>query len=199
MTDGGVRIIGRITREQKAYVAGVVETRGKIRFTNDPNRKTNQLILQVRTAHVTIATRLSELTGTAILPQDAKTIQYTDRRGCTMHCPEPHVHVLSAEIPEQAIWSISGVGAAIVLHNLVPYFIATDGAQAVADNILGGLPTAGRGRSAVDQTIMRLKKLGWFIPPAALEHFVGTPVNRSGAGRFTKVDESPDMSEPVSV
>lgn len=182
MTDPGRptgQIPNQITKEQKAWMAGVIETRGKIRFTNDATRKTNQLVLQVRLSNTAIVSRLCELTGTALDEQQAKTIEYTDRRACTLHCPEAHIHVLTSEIPEHAVWSISGAGAAIVLTNLEPHFEATDGAGAVADNIYAGLPTAGRGRSAVDQTIIRLFRLGWKIPAAALEHFVGTPVVRS--------------------
>jgi hypothetical protein len=177
-----------ITKEQRAWMAGVIETRGKIRFTNDANRKTNQLVLQVRISNTAIVARLCELTGTAIDEKDAKTIEYTDRRACSLHCPEPHVHVLTSEIPEHAVWAISGCGAAIVLDNLVSSFEATDKDEirAVAANIFAGLPHGGRGRSAVDATIIRLKKLGWRIPPAALEHFIGLPTLRSSRGRFTR-------------
>lgn len=170
---------------QKAWMAGVIETRGKIRFTNDAERKTNQLVLQVRTSHTAIVTRLSELTGTKANYVTAKQIRQADRRPCTEHCTDPHSHTV-AEIPEFSIWAISGAGAAIVLDNLAPFFVTETGVQTVADNILAGLPQAGRGRFAVDQTIIRLRKLGWRIPPAAMTHFVGTPAVRGANGRFTK-------------
>jgi hypothetical protein len=173
---------------QKAWMAGVIETRGKVRFTNNPDRKTNQLVLQVRTGHTAVATRLCELTGIRVDIKENKSIRVADRRPCAEHCQEAHSHVI-AEIPEHAVWAISGAGAAIVLDNLVPFFVTTDGLQVVADNILARLPQAGRGRSAVDQTILRLKRLGWRIPDAAMEHFVGTPIVRRSDGRFAKVAE----------
>lgn len=163
-----------ITVPQKAWFAGALETRGKIRFTNNPERRTNQLVLQVRSTHLKLIDRLAELTGTKAGVAQAKEIRSSNRRPCIEHCTEKHSHVI-AEIGEHAIWQITGCGAAIVLDNLMPYFVSPEGLQAVADNLIEGLPKDGRGRQAVDQTIVRLKKLGWWIPPAALVGFIGFP------------------------
>lgn len=172
---------------QLAWMAGVIETRGKIRVTVNPQRaKTSQLILQVQSQHLPIVNRLGELTGIKVDPKPPRTIE-SSRRACTEHCTESHVCVI-AELPEMALWSISGSGAAIVLRNLMPYLVTDTGLQAVIDNIFASLPkTDARGRSAVDQSIIRLRKLGWAIPPAALEGFIGTPVMRGERGRFVRV------------
>lgn len=175
-----------ITSRQKAWMAGVIETRGKIRFTNDPMRKTNQLVLQVRTSTIPIVHRMCELTGVAYNHQNVKSIVVADRRPCIEHCTEAHSHV-EAEIPEHAIWSISGAGAAIVLDNLVTSMMVNFvTCQVMANNILSDLPKGGRGRFAVDQTIIRLKKLGWKIPQLAMDGFIGTPVARGHKGQFVK-------------
>lgn len=181
----------RINLPSKAWMAGVLETRGKIRFTNDPSRKTNQLVLQVRTSHLGVVERMCALTGCRFAVEHVKAIVTADRRPCTEHCTEAHSHVVR-EVPEHAVWSISGAGAAIVLTNLAP-FLVTDGPAmlAVADNILANLPTSGRGRHAVDMVILRLKKLGWKIPEQAMEGFVGErkpAAQRGTGGKFVKSD-----------
>jgi hypothetical protein len=179
-----------ITKIQKAWMAGVLETRGKIRFTNDASRKTNQLVLQLMSSHLHIAHEMARLTGTKVQSREAKLIDIAARRGCVEHCPEAHVHVNNAEVPEIAIWSISGVGAAIVLNNLVGYMVNEDNTLlTVAGNIIAALPKGGAGRAAVDKTIIRLKKLGWTIPMAALDGFVGVPATRGAGGKFVKPPE----------
>jgi len=166
----------------RAWMAATIEQRGKIHFTNDPNRKTNQLVLRISSKRLQVIDKLAALTGTKALTNEARTIA-VDRRACTEHCDEAHVHTV-AHIPETGLWAISGCGAAIVLDNLLPYFLDPAGIQALVDNIFAGLPKPGQGRAAVDSTIMRLRKLGWRINPAALEHFVGTPQRRNQKGRF---------------
>lgn len=170
----------KITVPQKAWFAGVLETRGKIRFTNNPDRRTNQLVLQQRSSHIALIERMCELTDTKIRLDGPKEFHSANRRPCVEHCQEAHSHVLG-QIGEQATWQISGVGAAIILDNLVPYFITTAGLDAVAGNIFAELPTNGRGRKAIDDTIVRLKKVGWWIPPAALEGFIGYPDKQPAA------------------
>ncbi len=168
----------------KAWMAAVVENRGKIHFTNVASRRTNQLVLRVTTKKMPVIERLATLTGTKPHLNRARTI-VTERRGCAEHCDEAHVHTV-AEIPEVGCWAISGVGAAIVVDNLRPYFMDDTGIEVLVHNVLTGLPTAGQGRHAVDATIVRLRRLGWKIPPAALEHFVGTPQGRGARGRFER-------------
>lgn len=166
----------------RAWMAAVIENRGKIHFTNDANRKTNQLVLRVSTKKMSVIEKLAALTGTKPNVHEARTI-VVDRRACTEHCDDAHVHTV-AEIPEMGVWAISGVGAAIVLADLREHFLDDTGIEALVDNLFAGLPPGGRGRAAVDNTIVRMRRLGWRIPPAALEHFVGTPQRRGERGRF---------------
>lgn len=166
----------------KAWMAATIENRGKIHFTNDANRRTNQLVLRVSTKKMAVIDKLAALTGTKPNIAAARVIA-VDRRACTEHCEDAHIHV-SGEIPEMGIWAISGVGAAIVLDNLRPHFVDDTGIEALVANLFAGLPKGGRGRAAVDNTIVRLRRLGWHIPPAALEHFVGAPQRRGDRGQF---------------
>lgn len=182
MTQPAIQAIPRVTIRDRIWMAAILDTKGKIRFTNDVERKTNQLVLQVQSQRTDMIARLARLTGTAVQARPAHTIDLT-RRPCTEHCDQAHSHVF-AEVPETSLWSISGVGAAIVLHNLLPDITHVSGLAVVVDNVFDQLPSKGRGRSAVDQTIIRLRKIGWYIPPAALTHFVGTPVTRGFRGRF---------------
>lgn len=146
-----------------AWMAGVIEMKGKIRRVDNPMRKTAQLILQVRSRHLAQIARLCDMTGTTYAQSGARTLQFIDRKGCTEHCPEAHVHVVS-DLPAMAAWAVTGAGAAIVLHNLLPYLCETEGMQEWVDEIVGMLPTSGRGYHAVKTSRERLTALGWTIP-----------------------------------
>lgn len=177
----------RITRDLKAWMAGIIELRGKIRFAVSANHC--QLVLHLQSQHMRIVERLGELTGTKILYQTEKQIK-SSRRLCTEHCDEAHVCVVGTVGP-MAVWQISGVGAAIILHNLFPHIVNNTGLMLIVDNICEHLPKGSdlRGRKAVDDTIMRLKKLGWKIPDAALEGFNAPVAVRGPGGKFVKSDE----------
>lgn len=146
-----------------AWAAGVVETRGKIRRVDNPMRKSAQVILQVRTRHLDIVTRLCELTGSTPQWYEPKTIEDKNRRGCAEHCPEPHIHI-APYLPATGTWAVTGAGAVIVLHNLLPYLCTTTGMQTFMDEVVDGLPDTGRGRYAIELSVARLRRLGWAIP-----------------------------------
>lgn len=149
------------------WMAGVIEMRGKIRRVDNPMRKTAQLILQVRSRHLAQIGRLCDMTGTAYAQSGARTLEFTDRKGCAEHCPEPHVHITS-ELPAMAAWAVTGAGAAIVLHNLLPYLCESEGMSQWVDEIVEMLPASGRGYHAVKTSCTRLAALGWAIPEGLL-------------------------------
>jgi hypothetical protein len=149
-------------------MAGVLETRGKIRRVDNPLRKTIQLILQLQNRNVHIPERMAALTGVKIRVTEAREITVGERRGCVEHCPEAHVH-LGAHLPRMAVWAITGVGASVVLHNLAPYMHpATD--LSVVDDYIDGLTLPadwakpGPGMYAIWETVNRLRTIGWEIP-----------------------------------
>lgn len=151
-----------------AWAAGVIETRGKVRRVDNLQRKTVQLILQVQTRHVHIVERLCALTGVEPRIHEARQIRAGDRRGCVEHCPEAHVH-LGVQMPRMAMWAVTGVGAAIVLHNVAP-FLHPSTSLSVVDEILDTAPIPadwrkpGRGARAIWVTVNRLRTIGWTIP-----------------------------------
>jgi hypothetical protein len=143
-------------------MAGVIETRGKIKHVKNALRRSPQLVLQVQSRHITVVERLCALTGVRSRITESKTIEAGDRRGCIEHCPEPHVH-MAAEMPRMAVWAITGVGASIVLHNLAPY-MDPDLDLSVIEEIIAAAPMEGRGAAAVADTTLRLVRLGWTLP-----------------------------------
>jgi len=156
-----------------AWMAGVIEMKGKIRRIDNPLRKSAHLVLQVQSRHVKQIERLCDMTGVMVRITAAKTLETASRRGCTEHCPEPHVHV-SPELPQMACWAITGAGAVVVLHNLLPYLCNTEGMTNWIDEVIAMLPKSGRGFAAVRNSANRLRALGWAIPDGLIPPEVET-------------------------
>jgi hypothetical protein len=148
-----------------AWMAGVIDMRGKTRRVVTPTRKTPLCILVVESRHLPVLRRMARLTGTRLEVGKAKQLSDIFRRQCVEHCPEAHQHV-DKVLPEVGRWHVSGAGAAIVLANLMPYF-GTDNAARhdFVDQVINQIPLKGRGRHAINQTIDRLGRLGWDVPP----------------------------------
>ncbi len=147
-----------------AWMAAVIEVKGKIKRTDNPMRKTVQLVLYVRTRHFQHVQRLCDLTGVKVNIIPARALDVRNRRGCVEHCPEAHHHVTDNIVPTMATWAITGAGAAIILHNLLPYFVEVEGVEKIVDEVTEMLPKSGRGFSAIKATVDRLAALGWTIP-----------------------------------
>lgn len=158
----------KIPVQRLAWMAGVVEMRGKIRVVDNPMRRTLQLRLQVQSQQVHVVERLCAMTGVEIDVKDTREIMSSDRRGCVEHCPEAHVHT-GTMIPRMAMWAVTGTAAAIVLHNLAEYLHeGTD--LSMVDRYLDSLSLPedwrrpGRGMRAIFDSVNRLRILGWDIP-----------------------------------
>jgi hypothetical protein len=146
-----------------AWAAAIVESQGKIRLSKNLQRSTDALIMQMQSSRIPLVERLAAMTGSKVQYSAPKTIEL-DRRACVDHCTDPHVHVV-AEIPAMALWAITGAGAAVVLDNLMPHFVSSTGLQLMVDNVIEGLPQPGmQGWHAIEQVLVRLRKLGWRIP-----------------------------------
>lgn len=148
---------------QLAWMAAVIEMRGRVKRIDTPSRRNPQLKLYVNGKHVGVMRRLAELTGTELTIRESRVIESKERRGCTEHCPEPHVHY-GVEMPSVASWDISGPAAAVVLMGLRPYLTDPGGMQSFVDEVIAQTPKSGRGRAAIDRSINRLRALGWDIP-----------------------------------
>ncbi len=147
-----------------AWFAGILDLKGRTRVVEHASRRTPLFVLQVESTNAVIVRRLCKLTGTRPQTSGAKTLTFANRRSCVQHCPEPHQHI-SSHLPDVARWHISGAGAAVVLHNVVPYCGTDTGPrEEFIAQILSHVRMHGQGRHAVDQTLARMTDLGWEIP-----------------------------------
>ena len=154
-------------------MAAVVENKGRLRLIETDSRATVQASVRVQTTLAAVARRLGELTDKEIRVIQPKRIKFANRKGCSDHCPDAHVHV-ETEMTPTATWEIGGAGAAIVLHNLVPFMSGAETELPKSrylrfiDEVIEAVPVEGRGRHAVDLSIARLSRLGWKIPDGLL-------------------------------
>lgn len=151
-----------------AWMAGIIDAKGAVVRKNNKTRRTPQVVLYVQAKDARIARFLSELTGTAPEPREARGPDTFVRRGCAEHCLVPHVHVGDAEypwqMPETTRWSLTGIAAAVVLVNLAPFMCTYADYAADVAEVLGSFAADGRGSGAVRRTVLRLSELGWQIP-----------------------------------
>ncbi len=160
----------KITVPQLAWIAGVVDMKGRTRKLMAPTRSSPMFTLMVETQHLTVVRRIARLTGTKISISERKKLPESFRRGCVTHCPEAHTHVHPV-IPAIGRWHVSGVGAIIVLDNLLPYLNNKRGEHGdfIREAMQWVKPAGkGRGRAAIDKSIARLRNLGWDVAPELL-------------------------------
>src|SRR5215472_14452971 len=103
------------------WFAGVIDLKGTIIRKNNQTRATPQLVLLIDTRHKAVADRMATMTGTGIGTRDVSVPLRFERKQCREHCPEVHVHVSEMNMPQTYRWQATGVAAAIILHNLLPY------------------------------------------------------------------------------
>jgi hypothetical protein len=157
-----------------AWMAGVIDLKGKVVRKNNKMRKTQQLVLMVETKHLFITRELGSLTGTGPELQRPRATPDWMRMGCVEHCPEKHVHVARYpggldNMPAIARWTISGASMAVILDNLYPYLISDRQWNHVIDEVIEVTPLTGQGSGAVLKSLRRLADIGWEIPEALWE------------------------------
>lgn len=149
-----------------AWIAGVVDFKGKLSTKNNAMRATPQRVLYVETKELVIAQELARLTGTAPEARDQKEAPDFWRHACTEHCPEAHVHVdAKVMIPRMTRWQITGVALAIVVWNILPYLRNEHGLLQAMHDSMAAATLTGQGSGSVRKAIKRLRELGWKIPP----------------------------------
>lgn len=148
---------------QLAWMAGVIDLKGKIIYKNNKARATRQIVLYVESTQIAIVRELARMIGTN--PEMKKVPDKADfyRRPCTDHCPTEHSHV-NAEFPQVARWTVSGAAAAVVLLNLAPYMRVDKGFDAVIIQIFEQATLSGQGSAATIAALRRLENLGWTLP-----------------------------------
>jgi hypothetical protein len=148
-----------------AWTAGVIDMKGKLVRKKNKMRVSPQVVLWVETKDMTIIRGLSALTGTnpeLMKPPEGSAF---NRRSCSEHCPEPHVHVENSW-PSTARWTISGLSLGVLLWNVQPYTRSGKPWQETITEMFGNAVVAGRGSGATVKSLNRLASLGWEIPPA---------------------------------
>lgn len=138
-----------ITFQQLAYMAGVVDVMGSLRLRTVRHSQTELPFVGVSSPHLALLEWLGSLTGVKI----TRVSRDFTRDGCTIHCPEPHVHVVS----QTGRWSVSGVRATVILAALLPYLQLQH--QAARQLLDVGLRAPRK-----PATITKLADAGWPIP-----------------------------------
>src|SRR6266705_2499856 len=89
--------MSKIRQTDLAWMAAIVDTHGRVIRKNNKTRNTPQVILKVDTSDSRVGLRLAELTGTGPEPKEKRFSSEFMRKGCSIHCPQPHVHVYEGE------------------------------------------------------------------------------------------------------
>lgn len=150
-----------------AWMAGVMDLKGRVLYKNNRQRRTRQLVLAVDSTDFSIIRRLSEMTGTSPemkAPKNGGDAIWM-RRACIEHCPEQHIHVGDPQMPPTARWSITGAGFVVVYQSLKPY-LTVDRFGESAHEAHRHVALDNHGSGAVVKSLRRLKALGWTLPVA---------------------------------
>lgn len=150
------------------WMAAILDIQGLVIQKKNYSRATPQVVLAVDSANTTVVRELCALTGTDVeMKKQNKLRPEWRRRACTIHCPEAHVHLQDVNMPLTGRWTITGVGAAMVLHGLRPHLVTWDvkswslAYELCMDNAV----FTGQGSGMTRSVITRLVDLGWELPP----------------------------------
>lgn len=155
-----------LTDQNKAWMAGVIDLKGRLSAKQNATRKTRQHTWSVDSKEMIVVRRMCELTGTKPESRANRKLSEIFRRNCTEHCPEAHVHVdyEGLEMPHVLRWTSTGAGLVIVHTNLEPFLQVDRGYKEVVDEILEDPAVDHRGSASVLKSAARLQALGWSIP-----------------------------------
>jgi hypothetical protein len=159
-----------ITEVELGWAAAVLDCRGKISYKANKMRATRQQVILVESKVQQVIKRLADMTGTKPEVHRNQVIKIEwDRRGCIEHCPDAHIHEYRKEMPEVFKWSATGVSAAIVIYNLLPYLTLKEQWRPVMVNVLEQAALEGPGSGAIRAAARRLGTLGWRMPEQVFE------------------------------
>ena len=168
-----------ITNQELAWMAGIVDLKGRITYKRPKSRSTPQITLTVNSTMIPVVERMCRLTGTTPEIHTMRPLSETIRRGCIEHCPEQHIHVSVDGLSPYALkWTVSGSSLLVVVHNLRPYLVIDQGYGPAEDEIKSALPLSGRGAQAILTSCNRLRSLGWQLPEF-LEHALDKHLTRA--------------------
>lgn len=156
---------------QLSWMAGIFDQKANIQRKKNKTRATPQMVLYVESRHIEVIRKLGELTGTSTEISPPQRIKEWDRRACAEHCQNQfHVHVPTVHedkdliMPSVAHWQATGAGAAVILHNVMPYMKTDRGFKEFYWEALNYTVTGGQGFAAIYRSLTRLRGLGWLLP-----------------------------------
>lgn len=180
-----------VTIPRLAWMAGVLDLKGKVTFKNNKMRAegSRQIVLYVETKEMSVIQELCRLTGTSVELHKADLTKEFFRRSCSEHCPDNHVHVANSW-PQVARWSITGASMAVVLTNVLPYLHNNRlPYRQLAQQALDQAVFTGPGAGAIVKSIRRLERLGWELPKAVQNKLKGAPDDGDQPDEVVRVAE----------
>lgn len=152
-----------------AWVAGIFDMKALVIKKNNKQRSTPQLVLVVETKQYQVVRGLAALTGTSPELQEEKSAAEWMRRGCVEHCPEKHIHAnengYEWKLPAVARWTITGAAAGVILYNVLPYMRNQRDIPEALEAMMAYTKLEGQGFGATRAALLRLRNLGWVLPP----------------------------------
>lgn len=136
-----------LSDRELGYIAGVVDAMATLRVRDV--RGTELPFVEINCPNLSLLEWLGGKTGTGV----TKTKRDYKRMGCSQHCTEAHVHIVSLS----GRWSVSGARATVLLHNVLPFLqLQVETAQQLLDVGL----SCGRKLA----TPAKMAALGWDVP-----------------------------------
>lgn len=159
-----------VSQGELGWVAAMLDAKGLSLVKNNKSRATQQRVMAINSKDIDIINELGRLTGTAPDLGKHRHLKEWMQRACSEHCPEAHVHYdVEAKLPPIAMWTITGAGALIVLHNVRPYLKKPEKWAELERVCRENLRLTGQGSGMVRNSVRRLADLGWEIPPYFLD------------------------------
>ncbi len=151
-----------ISQVDLAWMAGIVDLKGRLTLKNNKTRATKQITLTVDSKETLVIRRLSSMTGTRPEIRSTSPVSEYLRRGCVDHCPEAHIHE-GGFSHGSTRWTITGTGMVVVLDGIEPFITVDRGYAEAIDEVMRSPALEGRGSTAVMSSLTRLYELGWAL------------------------------------
>jgi hypothetical protein len=148
-----------------AWMAGILDLKGRILRKANRTRNTVQMVLSVDTKEVSVSRKLTAMTGTAAEMNLARVPGDYLRRQCKEHCLEPHVHVSRGPVEFNSWrWTATGAAFVVVLFNVKPYLQVDRGYAEAVNQVNDVVTLEGQGSGSVMDSLQRMLNLGWDMP-----------------------------------
>ena len=109
------------TEYDLAWMAGVIDLKGRLTYKKNRTRATRQITLTVDSKEHLVVRRLCGMTDTK--PEFRTTSPLSPeilRRNCVEHCPEAHTHVEGSWQYGSIRWTVTGASMVVVMDGIGP-------------------------------------------------------------------------------